>query len=168
MSIMHDPRVVFLDEPTSGLDVESARMIREIIRDLHNQGVTVFITTHNMEEANQLCERIAVINQGRLVAIDTPERLKQAATESQVVEVAFSRPLSKAEQDQLSNVSCVGALRPLGDKYHLVVSDPTCVLQALWPFLQENQLEPVSINTYGPSLEDVFVKLTGAGGEGAR
>jgi ABC-2 type transport system ATP-binding protein len=159
MSIIHEPRVVFLDEPTSGLDVESARLIREIVHGLQGKGVTVFITTHNMEEANQLCQRIAVIDHGQLVAVDTPERLKQAATEAQAVEVAFNRALSDSEKEKLSSIPCVGEVRLMGDKYHLIVSDPPCVLSALYPFLNENRLEPVSINTYGPSLEDVFVKL---------
>ncbi len=159
MSIMHEPRVVFLDEPTSGLDVESARLIREIIRTLQKNGVTAFITTHNMEEANQLCERIAVINHGQLVAVDTPERLKQAATEAQAVEVAFNRALKSDEEEELSSIPCVSEVRPLGDKYHLIASDPPCVLRALYPFINQHGLEPISINTYGPSLEDVFVKL---------
>lgn len=161
MSIMHEPRVVFLDEPTSGLDVESARLIRGIINDLHAGGVTVFITTHNMEEANQLCRRIAVINQGRLIAIDTPERLKQAATESQSVEVSFDRELDPAAEGALAALPCINEVRPMGDKYHLVTSDPPCVLDKLGSFMSGHGLKPVSINTYSPSLEDVFVMLTG-------
>jgi ABC-2 type transport system ATP-binding protein len=160
MSLMHDPRVVFLDEPTSGLDVESARLIRDIVQDLHKNGVTVFITTHNMEEANQLCHRIAVINHGDLIAVDTPERLKQAASESQAIEVSFDRAVSEAEEKGLAGLPCVSAVRPLGDKYHLVTSDPPCVLEAIYPFMSERGLKPVSLNTFGPSLEDVFVMLT--------
>jgi len=160
MSLMHGPRVVFLDEPTSGLDVESSRLIRGIIQDLHKDGVTVFITTHNMEEANQLCYRIAVINASRLIAIDTPERLKQAATKSQSVEVSFDRTLNPGEEDALSRLPCVSELRALGDKYRLIASDPPCVLGAIYPFMNERGLKPVSINTFGPSLEDVFVQLT--------
>jgi ABC-2 type transport system ATP-binding protein len=165
MSLMHRPRVVFLDEPTSGLDVESSRLIREIVEDLHRNGVTVFITTHNMEEANQLCHRIAVIDHGNLIAVDSPERLKQAATEAQAVEVAFDRTLSPGEEDALSRLPCVSELRTLGDKYRLVASDPPCVLDAIYQFMNELGLKPVSVNTYGPSLEDVFVKLTGKGKE---
>ena len=165
MSLMHRPRVVFLDEPTSGLDVESSRLIREIVEDLHRNGVTVFITTHNMEEANQLCHRIAVIDHGKLIAVDTPERLKQAATEAQAVEVSFDRTLDPGEEDALSRIPCVSELRALGDKYRLIASDPPCVLDAIYPFMNERGLKPVSVNTYGPSLEDVFLKLTGKGKE---
>jgi ABC-2 type transport system ATP-binding protein len=160
MSLMHDPRVVFLDEPTSGLDVESARLIRGIVQDLHKSGVTVFITTHNMEEANQLCHRIAVINSGRLIAVDTPEKLKQAATASQSVELSFDRMLEPAEEAELLGLPCVSEARPMGDKYHLVTSDPPCVLAAVPSFMDGHDLKPVSINTYGPTLEDVFVQLT--------
>jgi ABC-2 type transport system ATP-binding protein len=165
MSLMHDPQVVFLDEPTSGLDVESSRLIRDIVQDLHRKGVTVFITTHNMEEANQLCHRIAVINHGDLIAVDTPERLKQAATEAQAIEVSFDREMNADEEKGLWSLPCVSDVRPLGDKYHLVTSDPPCVLEAIYPFMSERGLKPVSLNTFGPSLEDVFVKLT-AKGEG--
>jgi ABC-2 type transport system ATP-binding protein len=160
MSLMHGPRVVFLDEPTSGLDVESARLIRDIVQELHRDGVTVFITTHNMEEANQLCHRIAVIDHGVLIAVDTPERLKQAATESQSIEVAFDRDLSDEDEKGLSRLPCVSEVRPMGDKYHLVTSDPPCVLEAIYLFIGERDLKTVSLNTFGPSLEDVFVMLT--------
>jgi ABC-2 type transport system ATP-binding protein len=165
MSLMHDPQVVFLDEPTSGLDVESARLIRDIVQDLHRKGVTTFITTHNMEEANQLCHRIAVINHGDLIAVDTPERLKQAATEAQAIDVSFDRAVSEEEEKGLRSLPCVSDVRPLGDKYHLVTSDPPCVLEAIYPFMSERGLKPISVNTFGPTLEDVFVKLT-AKGEG--
>ncbi len=168
MSMMHGPKVMFLDEPTSGLDVESSRLIRDIMRDLHDEGVTVFITTHNMEEANQLCERIAVIDRAKLIAIDTPERLKQAASEAQAVEVAFDRELEHDEESALSRLPCVSEVRALGDKYHLVASDPPCVLGAIYPFMNEHGLKPVSLNTFGPSLEDVFIKLTASEEVGAR
>jgi len=168
MSLMHDPQVVFLDEPTSGLDVESSRLIREVFNDLHRKGVTTFLTTHNMEEANQLSHRVAVINNGRIIAVDTPELLKQAASESQALEVAFDRDLDASGEKDLSGLPCVSEVRLLGDKYHLVTSDPPCVLDSLYPFMEGHGLKPVSINTFGPSLEDVFVKLTAGKEEVAR
>jgi ABC-2 type transport system ATP-binding protein len=76
MALISEPQVLIMDEPTSGLDVQSSRLIRSIIADLNAQGVTFLITTHNMEEANQLCSRIAIINRGKIVAIDRPEVLK--------------------------------------------------------------------------------------------
>ncbi|MCS7365175.1 MAG: ATP-binding cassette domain-containing protein, partial [archaeon GB-1867-035] len=76
MALINDPDILFLDEPTSGLDVESARKVREMIQQYGREGKTVFLSTHNMEEANQLCHRIAIINHGVIAAIDTPERLR--------------------------------------------------------------------------------------------
>jgi len=75
-ALLHEPQVLFLDEPTRGLDPHMARDIRSIVADLSRQGVTVFLTTHYMEEADQLCDRVAFIDQGRIVALDTPQRLK--------------------------------------------------------------------------------------------
>jgi ABC-2 type transport system ATP-binding protein len=75
-ALLHEPQVLFLDEPTRGLDPNVAREIRSIISDLARQGVTVFLTTHYMEEADQLCNRVAIIDQGRIVALDRPEQLK--------------------------------------------------------------------------------------------
>jgi len=160
MSIMHRPRVIFLDEPTSGLDVASSRGIRDTVRELNGEGVTFFLTTHNMDEANQLCRRIAVINRGRLIAVDTPGRLKQAAAESQVVEVAFNRELEPAEAEELSCLEDCSQLQPEAGKYRLRTSDPARILQGLYPFMDRSGLEPLSINTLGPSLEDVFLRLT--------
>jgi ABC-2 type transport system ATP-binding protein len=160
MSIMHRPRVVFLDEPSSGLDVVSARDIRDIIMNMKKEGVTFFLTTHNMDEANQLCQRIAVVNQGRIIAVDTPDRLKQAATEVQAVEVVFDRALDPSEVSELSRQECCGELRQGEDSYRILTEDPSLVLGAIYPFMEKHNLKPLSINTFGPSLEDVFIKLT--------
>jgi len=76
MSLMNDPEILFLDEPTSGLDVMSARLIKDMLLELNKEGKTIFLTTHYMEEANQLCSRVAIINHGKIAAIDAPEKLK--------------------------------------------------------------------------------------------
>src|SRR3990170_5675647 len=77
MALMNRSRILFLDEPTSGLDVQSVLIIRDLIRKLNQQGLTIFLTTHNIEEASQMCDRVAIINHGKIAAIDTPERLKR-------------------------------------------------------------------------------------------
>jgi ABC-2 type transport system ATP-binding protein len=116
-----------------------------------------------MDEANQLCQRIAVINEGRIIAVDTPDRLKQAATEVQVVEVVFDRALDPAELGELSGHECCGELRKQEDSYRIITDDPPLVLGAIYPFMERHGLKPLSINTFGPSLEDVFIKLTDKG-----
>ncbi|HEX8203447.1 MAG TPA: ABC transporter ATP-binding protein, partial [Isosphaeraceae bacterium] len=88
--LLHDPEVLLLDEPTANLDVHSTERIRGIIRDLAARGVTVFITTHNMQEVEQVCDRVAIVNHGRLVAFDTPVGFKARNTE-RVVDVVLDR-----------------------------------------------------------------------------
>jgi len=79
-SLIHDPPVLFLDEPTTGLDVMSARALREIIHSLKRRGITILLTTHDIEEADRLCDRIAIIVKGRITVIDTPEALKKSVS----------------------------------------------------------------------------------------
>ncbi len=91
MGLMNDPKLLFLDEPTAGLDVESVRLIRELIREFNSKGITIILTTHNIEEANQLCDKVAIMNHGKIVAIDRPEKLKNTFKSTASVEVAFDR-----------------------------------------------------------------------------
>jgi ABC-2 type transport system ATP-binding protein len=160
MALMNDSKVLFLDEPTSGLDVDSVREIRRLMRDLNKDGLTIFLTTHNLEEANQICDRIAIINRGRIVAIDTPERLRQITREVQSVEVAF-RNASREVEEGLKALRGVTSLQKLGDKYRLYTSDPSEVLDEIFTYSKRMNLVPISINTLGPTLEDVFLRLTG-------
>jgi ABC-2 type transport system ATP-binding protein len=160
MGLINNPRLLFLDEPTSGLDVQSNLIIRKVIRDLTSKGVTVFLTTHNIEEANLTCDRVAIINRGRIAAIDSPERLKATIQSVQSVEVAFSgtAPGREAELRQLPNVSEV---RKEGDKFRLYTRDPSHVIAAVMEYAQEHDTRVLSMTTFGPSLEDVFIRLTG-------
>ncbi len=96
MALISEPQVLIMDEPTSGLDVQSSRLIRSIIADLNAKGVTFLLTTHNMEEANQLCSRIAIIHKGKMVAIDRPEVLKRRIERLHSVEVSFNETYLRA------------------------------------------------------------------------
>jgi ABC-2 type transport system ATP-binding protein len=158
MSLIHRPSILFLDEPTSGLDVQSSRTIRQIIAELKREGCTVFLTTHNIGEANLMCDRVAIINQGKIVATDTPEKLKSTVQKTQSVEVAFDNPPPRI--DWLKNIPEVNELQQLGDKFRLFTSDPNVVIHRLVEYSKKNNLHLVSLNTLGPSLEDVFVKFT--------
>src|SRR5207248_4386445 len=88
-ALIHQPTVLFLDEPTVGLDPQARLSLWEILRDLHKQGRTIVMTTHYMEEADQLCERLAIIDQGKLLALDTPSKLKAQAPGETIIEVVF-------------------------------------------------------------------------------
>jgi len=160
MGLVNSPRLLFLDEPTSGLDVQSNLIIRDVITDLVRQGVTVFLTTHNIEEANVMCDRVAIINRGTIAAIDAPERLKKTIQSVQSVEVSFDR--SSADQlGELESLPGVNDARKEGDKYKLYTEDPSVVIEEVMSYSQKKSIRVISITTLGPSLEDVFIRLTG-------
>lgn len=159
MAMISDPRILFLDEPTSGLDVQSTKLLRELIREFNRRGKTVFLTTHNIEEANQLCDRVAIINHGRLAAVDRPENLKQTLQRLQGVEVAFHPQLPFPVL--LENLPGVSEVKKAGDRFVLTTAHPGEVFLALSDLAREQNLDILSLNTLGPTLEDVFLHLTG-------
>ena len=159
MALISEPPVLILDEPTSGLDVQSSRLIRSIIADLNAEGVTFLLTTHNMEEANQLCSRIAIINQGKIVAIDRPEVLKKRIDSLHSVEVSFDRDVV---QSDLSGLQGVDSVERMGDKFRLYAREPAKVIYNLVDYARSEKAEIVSLATISPTLEDVFVKYTEA------
>lgn len=158
MALVHEPQILFLDEPTAGLDVQSARLIRDLIRTLNEDGVTVFWTTHNIEEANQLCDRVAIIDHGRIATIDSPENLKKEFQSVQSIEVAFTSEFDRI--DLLERIHGVNQVKKLGDKIRLYTDDQTAVVTAVTDFARANNLKFTTLNTLGPSLEDVFIKIT--------
>ncbi len=158
MGLIHNPRILFLDEPTSGLDVQSTRLIRKMITDLNREGVTVFLTTHDIEEANQMCDRVAIIYQGKIAAIDRPENLKKAVKAAQSIEVSFHRQVEIIKE--LEDLPEVDEVRKQGDKIRLFTREPGKVIRPLVEYAHKNRLEFLTLNTLGPSLEEVFVKLT--------
>jgi ABC-2 type transport system ATP-binding protein len=160
MGMVNSPRLIFLDEPTSGLDVQSNLIIREVVSDLVREGVTVFLTTHNIEEANVMCDRVAIINKGNIVAIDAPESLKKTIQSVQSIEVAFDRD-STDHLDELSHLPMVNDVRKAGDKFKIFTEFPSEIIDALVAYAHLHNLKILSITTLGPSLEDVFVRLTG-------
>ncbi len=166
MGLVNSPRLLFLDEPTSGLDVQSNLIIREVVRDLVRQGVTVFLTTHNIEEANIMCDRVAIIDRGRIAAIDAPERLKKTIQSVQSIEVSFDRP-SPEQLEEIRRLPMVNEARKLGDKVKLYTEDPSTVIEAVMDYAHFHGLRVLSLTTLGPSLEDVFIRLTGLESRGA-
>lgn len=162
-ALIHKPSILFLDEPTSGLDVQSSRMIRNLTKDLNKNGVTVFLTTHYIEEADQLCQRVAMINQGKIVAVDNPEKLKAYVEKHQIVEVSFDQPLNL--EHKLASLKHVSKAVQAGDKFKLHVGNTSEAVPLIIDFARENGLKIVSINTLNSSLEDAFVKLTGLSSE---
>jgi ABC-2 type transport system ATP-binding protein len=155
-ALVHDPAILFFDEPTSGLDVQSQRMIRNVIKEMNQKGTTIFFTTHNIEEANILCERVGVINKGEIAAVDTPERLKSTFKEVQSVEVSFHNPV---DVRLFSAKGLVSRQEKMGDKWKLYTDDPDKLIKFLVKRAQEKHLLIVSLKICGASLEEAFVKL---------
>ncbi|MGC8836981.1 MAG: ABC transporter ATP-binding protein [Anaerolineae bacterium] len=160
MAIIHRPKLLFLDEPTPGLDAQSARAIHDLIRRLNAEGTTIFLTTHQIEEANQLCDRVAIIHQGRIAAVDTPERLKAAFQQVQSVELALE-PDGQAHGEALGALPGVSTCVKMGDKWRLYTQDPPSLLPLLLEYARSRGLRILSLHTLGPSLEDVFLQITG-------
>ncbi len=156
MALMNNSEVLFLDEPTSGLDVESARLIRNLIRKFNKRGETIFLTTHNIEEANLLCDRVAIMNYGRVVAIDRPENLKNTIQSTASIEVAFKKEVDKRDLEFKDVIK----VEKIGDKFKLYSKKVEDVISVLVNYSKENNNKIISLKTLGASLEDVFVKLT--------
>jgi ABC-2 type transport system ATP-binding protein len=156
MGLMNNPELLFLDEPTSGLDVESVRLIRDLIVKFNNKGTTILLTTHNIEEASQLCDRVAIMNHGKIVAVDSPEKLKHTIQSTTSVEVAFDK---KADIEKLK-FSEVTGIKKAGDKLRLYTELPGEVITKLAEYSKSADNKIISINTLAPNLEDVFLKLT--------
>jgi ABC-2 type transport system ATP-binding protein len=145
-ALVHRPRLVFLDEPTTGLDVMSARNLRGMIANLRDEGVTVFLTTHYLEEAERLCDRVAVIVKGRIVALDTVAGLRSSAQQKTVVEMTLADSEGRQEKKR---AECDDGVE-----------------SAIQSLLSETSGRRVlAVDTVRPSLEDVFVQLTGLSAE---
>ncbi|TES94516.1 MAG: ATP-binding cassette domain-containing protein [Candidatus Cloacimonadota bacterium] len=156
-AIVHNPEILFLDEPTPGLDVQSQRLIRNIIKEMNQRGTTIFLTTHNIEEANILCERVAIINKGKIVVIDRPERLRRTFETTQSVEISFDKSI---DDTLIGKSAGVNRIERLGDKWKLYTDNPDKLVKYLTKFAEGKDLTIVSMEICRASLEDAFVKFT--------
>ena len=158
MSLVNEPRVLFLDEPTAGLDPQVRREIYTIIEELKKERKTILLTTHYIEEAEKLCDRVAIIDQGRVIAQGTPRELKQRSAGTTRIELRLARPESDAALKQLEGVADCHA----SDGVYVVHSTrvPQTIV-SLVKYLEANGNELASLDIAAPSLEDVFLELTG-------
>ena len=155
-AILHEPPIVFLDEPTSGVDPLSRRAFWDLIYELAGQGVTVFVTTHYMEEA-EYCDRLGLIYRGELIAEGSPEQLKTQLMQEQVVEVQCERPQDAI--DSLQEVEGVKEVALFGKGLHLVVEQTQDVIPIISETLKNRGFAVSRVEAITPSLEDVFVSL---------
>ncbi|MBN2242973.1 MAG: ABC transporter ATP-binding protein [Acidobacteria bacterium] len=165
--IIHRPPILFLDEPTTGIDVASARQLRQLIASLHRDGTTIFLTTHYIEEAERLCDRIAFIVSGRIVRIDTVERLVQPVSEKHVMRIACAQ-IPAGIEDRLAEAFPEFAVALSTGGFIRVESGKPVKVGPLVRFLEDNGAEVKEARRARPSLEDVFVSITGVEADAMR
>jgi ABC-2 type transport system ATP-binding protein len=158
--IIHHPDILFLDEPTTGIDVASARQLRQLISDLHRAGTTIFLTTHYIEEAERLCDRIAFIVSGRIVRLDTVENLLQPIQKKHVLQVSCENHLDGIER-RLSESFFGLEFTILENGVIRVEADSPIAVGPLVRFLEDHGAEVFEARRMRPSLEDIFVTITG-------
>jgi ABC-2 type transport system ATP-binding protein len=159
-ALLHRPRLLLLDEPTAGLDVVHARFLRSLIQELNGQGVTIFLTTHYLDEADLLCDRIAILVQGRVVALDTPDSLKRIVKLEPACEVRFV-PMPEEAISELGRQHGVYRAEELADNVRLYGGSMDFLAQTIFDYGRRKGLEIALISSVRPTLEDAFVQLTG-------
>jgi ABC-2 type transport system ATP-binding protein len=157
-ALVGDPDLLLLDEPTTGLDPQSRRQLWELIRHFRTAGRTVLLTTHYMDEAERLCDRVAVIDHGKVIALGTPRELIAELGGEHVIEFTMETAI---EAGALNDLPSVRAVRQEGEHCILSVSEPHVALPALLERLRQRGHELAGLSTRHASLEDVFVTLTG-------
>ena len=160
-ALVGDPELVFLDEPTTGLDPSSRRELWEIIENFKADGKTVLITTHYMEEAERLCDRVAIFDAGKIIAEGTPQELIRSIGAEHVIEFSIEQKNITLDLSLLQSLPTVDRVDHEHANYHITAAEPHIVLPALISCLAEQQISLASLSTRHASLEDVFVNLTG-------
>jgi len=158
LGVMGDPDVLFLDEPTTGLDPQSRRALWDTISALRARGKTVVLTTHYMDEAERLCDRVAIVDHGKLIAIGTPSELIDGIGGHHLIELETDRPLAP---EDVTNVAGVRSARRAGDGLSLSITEPHVALPALFARLGERAARPTRLVSRVATLDDVFLSLTG-------
>ena len=158
-ALVGNPDLLFLDEPTTGLDPQARLQLWELITTFRSGGGTILLTTHYMEEAERLCDRVAIMDHGRVIALGTPAELIASLGAEQIVEFSVKEPLANA--DLLKSLPGVVDKREAAGRYLLTVSQIHLALPALLSELNRQKAELASLLTHHATLEDVFVALTG-------
>jgi len=162
-ALMHDPKIIFLDEATTGLDPQTKRMIWDIVSELNDKGLTIFLTTHNMEEADRLCDRIAIMDSGKILALDTPANLKKIVQGGNIIEIQTDSDCEQLknwlddELDGVHNIECSPST------LRLFLDRPDENMIKIIEIARAHGVGLESIELHGVTLEDVFIHLTGKG-----
>jgi ABC-2 type transport system ATP-binding protein len=160
-ALVGDPQLLFLDEPTTGLDPQSRRQLWDVIGAFKATGRTVMLTTHYMDEAQRLCDRVAIIDHGQVIALGTPRELIHQLGSENIVDFQLADGATTVDDGELSRLPSVQTARCVEGSYSLAVEQPHVALPALLSLLQARELALASLTTRHATLEDVFVSLTG-------
>lgn len=168
-AIVSEPELLFLDEPTTGLDPTSRREVWEIVRQLRANGRTILLTTHYMDEAQRLCDRVAIFDEGRVIALDTPDQLIRSLGGDQVVRFSFARRLDPQQPlnpdgaflESLRRMPTVSHVESVSDRVQLTCQQFPVVVAALIEFLHQQDYVLSDLSTREVTLDDVFIHLTG-------
>ncbi len=158
LALVNEPQVLFLDEPTAGLDPQVRREIYDIIEELRQEKKTILLTTHYIEEAERLCDRVAIIDHGQVMAMGTPRELKERSAGTTRIQVRLARP---AQDGALEKLEGVADSRKFEDSYVLHSLRPPQTIVALVKHLEAEGNELQTLEIAAPSLEDVFIEMTG-------
>ncbi len=160
-SIFHRPAVLFMDEPTAGLDPQSRLALWEILRQLNEQGQTILLTTHYMEEADQLCDRVAIMDHGKILALDTPDGLKRSVGADTIVTVRSTGDMDALAAVLQEKVQGVRKHRIIDKGVELHVASAERVLARVVEAAESGGFHVADLSVAEPSLETVFINLTG-------
>jgi len=157
-ALVSDPEILFLDEPTTGLDPQARLKLWEIVEQFKSTGGTIVLTTHYMEEAARLCDRVAIMDHGKIIAVGTPRDLVSSLGADQIIELSVT---GRLQENALAVLPGVRNVRTRDAAYALTVSEIGLALPALLAFLKDQRVELITLTTHQATLEDVFVSLTG-------
>ena len=157
-ALVSDPELLFLDEPTTGLDPQARLSLWDVVDRFREGGGTVLLTTHYMEEATRLCDRVAIMDHGKIIALGTPAELIESLGADQIIEFRVTNVIA---DDVLTRLPAVSHLHKRGEDYSLTVAEMGIALPALLEEIKKQHSELVSLTTHQATLEDVFVSLTG-------
>jgi len=157
IALLHKPKILFLDEPTTGLDPQARRHIWEFIKEINNEGTTIFLTTHYMEEADYLCDRVAIMDNGKIIALDTPAKLKSMMEREKILRIEMD--YDEGVIEAIKNVDGVKQISDEDGIIKIIVEDRKGLLLDIIRNISDRNIK--SIGTVEPTLEDVFITLTG-------
>jgi ABC-2 type transport system ATP-binding protein len=160
LAMLNDPQVLFLDEPSAGLDPQARLEIHELVLDLRREQRTILMTTHYIEEAEKLCDRVAIVDEGRIVAMGTPREIQEKALAHSTIEIELAAPLGDLALPHWPEADKV-AVDQLRMKIAVTTARPARIVVEMVKWLDENSVELADIRIKRPSLEDAFIELTG-------